>query len=165
MAHGLDFLEIVGPGQQVAAAGKQLALKVGAQTVGQHRNVESIAYLAELKYLILGQKLRLIDQHAVDGLLQGFLAYVGQKVFILAHADGFSLNANSRLHEPFAKASIDGRREDQRVHAALAIVVIGLEQRRGFSGVHCRVIEVEFGHRATLSEAANSWDWRGTFRA
>ena len=45
-----------------------------------------------------------------------------------------------------ARSIIELRGVDERAHASLAVVVRGLQQRRGFSGVHRRVIEIELGH-------------------
>ena len=66
MANGADFAQIVGDSQKPGAAGKHISLKIGAQSIAHHRNVQLINNLCQLPDLIIGDKLRLIDKNAID---------------------------------------------------------------------------------------------------
>ena len=66
MADRLEFLQVVTPGQQILAAFEGLTLKVRSQAVCQHRNIQVVGDVTQLKNLVLGQKLRFIDQYAVQ---------------------------------------------------------------------------------------------------
>src|SRR5690606_29451054 len=69
VADGLDLLDLVGPGQQVAAALEQFAAEVGAQAVAQHRHAAGIHDLGQLPDLRPAQELGLVHQHAVQPAL------------------------------------------------------------------------------------------------
>src|SRR5690606_15291732 len=63
--------------------------------------------------------------------------------------------ADARGDHPAATAAVvQARRQDQRAHAAFAVVVRRLQQRGGLPGVHRRVVEVELGHRGILRQRA-----------
>src|SRR5690606_23247919 len=63
------------------------------------------------------------------------------------------LQPNARGHDAAAGAVVECRRQDQRAHAPLAVVVRRLQQVGGLSGIHCRIVEVELGHAGSLTAA------------
>ena len=66
MTDGFDLNQAVSPGQQCLAAFEQVALEIGSQSVGHHRDIQAIADIAQLEDLQTSQELRLIDQDAMD---------------------------------------------------------------------------------------------------
>ena len=52
---GFQFHQLIGPGQQILATGKQLTEKIGAQAVTQYRNVQLVHHIAQLLNLRFGQ--------------------------------------------------------------------------------------------------------------
>ena len=69
VANGLDFGQIVGPGKQVSAALKELALEVRAESVTKDWNVVVVGDIAELLDLFADQELGLVDQDAMQRVL------------------------------------------------------------------------------------------------
>src|SRR6186713_1004817 len=57
---GLDFDQVVGPAQQLRAAGKKIAAEVGAQSITKHRDVQFVDHAAELFDLLGREELRLV---------------------------------------------------------------------------------------------------------
>jgi hypothetical protein len=55
---GLDLCQSICPGQQMLTSFEEISLKIGPQAIGQYRNIEVIANIAELSYLTLGEKPR-----------------------------------------------------------------------------------------------------------
>ena len=66
VANGLDFGQIVGPGKQVPAALKELALEVRTQSVTKDWNVVVVGDIAELLDLFADQELGLVDQDTMQ---------------------------------------------------------------------------------------------------
>ena len=100
----------------------------------------------------LRQELRLVDQDAVDrALLQ--LARRSRRTgrcFRRKYAPA----ADKAMREPIvpdARAVVERRGPQHRLHAALAIVEVGLQQGRRFPRVHRRIVEIELGHRSAAS--------------
>ena len=73
-ANRLQFDERVGEREQRCAPLEEFAEKVGAKSVAQHWNAELVADPRELKDVVAGQELRLVDQHAVKLAALQFLA-------------------------------------------------------------------------------------------
>lgn len=71
VADGLDLDELIRPGEQILAALEELAAKIGAKPIGEHRDAERIDDFAELPDLSFGEKLRLIDEDAVQRAVRG----------------------------------------------------------------------------------------------
>ncbi len=154
VADRLDLLQFVGPGQQVLAALEQFAAEVRAQPVAQHRNAQRIDHLAQLPDLRLAQELRLIHQQAVERAVRGDVPRDQRLEIVVAiERHALRLQADPRGHGAAAGAMVQPRREDQRAHPALAVVVRRLQQRGRLPGIHRRVVEVELGH------GAESWIW------
>ena len=63
-ADGLDLLQLVGHGQQIIAALEQLAPEVHLQPVAQHRDAAVVHQVHQVKYLVLGEELGLVDDDA-----------------------------------------------------------------------------------------------------
>ena len=102
----------------------------------------------ELPDLRARQELRLVDEHAAELAARVDVGAREREQIVLAlEASARRLEADARRHHAFAAAVVERRRQDQRAHAALVIVVRALQQRRGLSGVHRRVVEIELGHR------------------
>jgi len=59
---------------------------------------------------------------------------------------GRSFQSDAGTHVTHAGAGVDGRGEDERAHAALLVIVARLEQGRRFTGIHRRVVKIDFGH-------------------
>src|SRR6185312_9878259 len=135
VADRLDLLQLVGPGQQVAATLEQLAAEVRAQTIGQHGNMESIDDIADLPYLRLAEKLRLVDKHAMQRSACGDVGLdQGEQILVAGEASRIRLHPDTRSDDPLAEAVVQRRREDERKHAAAAIVVPALQERSALAG-------------------------------
>ena len=70
VADGFYLDEIIGPREQVLAALEEVALKIGAQSVGKYGDAEVVSDFPQLKNLRAREELRLVDKHTVDGLLR-----------------------------------------------------------------------------------------------
>ncbi len=66
---GFQFHQLIGPGQQILAAGKQLTEKIGTQAVAQYGNVQLVHHITQLLNLRLGQELAFIQQYTMHRLL------------------------------------------------------------------------------------------------
>src|SRR5690349_1463121 len=66
MADGADFAELVGDGEERHGTGEELALEVGAQAEGHHRNFEPVGHPCKLPDLVAGKELSLVDEDAID---------------------------------------------------------------------------------------------------
>ena len=75
VTHGLDFSEFIGESQQLLAALKKLTTEISAQTVRQHRNVESVDNISQLSDLIDAQELCFVHQDAVETALVHPITY------------------------------------------------------------------------------------------
>lgn len=65
-AHGLDFLDLIGDGDQSFTAGKEIELEIGAQTEAQHRHLQIINDIGKMIDLFGRCKLDLIND---DGMI------------------------------------------------------------------------------------------------
>ena len=112
---------------RLADIGEGLALaqraRLDAPAVGQHRDVEVIRHLAELEYLVTRQELGFVNQHAVKRRLGMTVTDELQQVRVAGERRGLGFDANARCHLADAEAVIELRREHQRVHAPLPVVV------------------------------------------
>ena len=147
MADGADFAQHVGDGEELGRAGEELALEIGAEAEGHHRDVEPVGDAGELPDLVVGEELGLVDEDAIDarGGVLGADAIL-KRSSVVGEELGFGLDAEARADHADAVLGIERRGEQQRAHAALAVVVGGLEQQGGFAGVHRGVGEVELCH-------------------
>ena len=145
MANRFEFLEIVGPREQVLTAFERLALKIGAQAVGQHRDVELVGDLTKLEHLIAREELSFVDQHAMQRFGGRFFDD-RKKVVVACKGPCFGFDADTRGDFTGTEAIVELRCEHQRIHAALAIVVTGLQQRGGLTRVHRGIVKVQLGH-------------------
>src|SRR5437868_13836128 len=64
-AYCLQLDQSIGEGQERGAAFEQLALKVGAQAVAEHRDLQIVGDAAELKHVVASEELRFVHQHAM----------------------------------------------------------------------------------------------------
>jgi hypothetical protein len=145
----LQFLELVGPGQQVAAALEQLALKIRAQAETQHRYIQPVDHFGELIDLVAGQELGLVDQHAVNVAVRQPRTHVVEQVVLRRESDRGRLESDPGADDAGRVPVVQARRVQHRIHAALAVIVGGLQQDRGLARIHGRVVEVQFSHPLT----------------
>ena len=89
-ADSLDLDKLFGPSQQVATAFKRLALKVGAEAVGEDGDIQFITDQGELEYLRLSTELSLIDQDAVEVFVLVNFENLGEEVGVSVKDLGFS---------------------------------------------------------------------------
>ena len=101
---------------------------------------------AQLEHVPLRQKLRFVDEDAVDGPLLQLLADRREQVdaFVIRMRRG--RERDPRADRAGARAVVVRRRPQHRPHAALAIIEIGLKQGGRFPRVHRRIVEIELGH-------------------
>mmetsp|Transcript_5758 Transcript_5758/g.18186 ORF Transcript_5758/g.18186 Transcript_5758/m.18186 type:complete len:202 (-) Transcript_5758:36-641(-) len=109
--------------------------------------------------LVLREELRLVDEDARDGgraALQQLAEVRGrvERLRVLPEAD-------ARRDAARARAVVERRRQQQHLHAALLVVVRGLQERGRLARVHRRVVEIELPHRRVWLAAA--WDCWGPF--
>ncbi len=146
MADGADLAQIVGDGQQLRRAGKEFAAEVGPQAVAQHGDVEVVGDTGELPDLALREELRLVDKDATDLLPTMLACNPGMEVVCLRIELRRCIDADARGDAAIVGGCVERRREQQRPHAALLVVVRGLQQDGGFSCIHRGVGEVELRH-------------------
>lgn len=109
VADRFEFRKCVRPRQQVFAAFEQVALEVRSQAVGQNRNVQFVANVAELSNLFSRQELSLVDQDAVQRISTCvFLDHFEQ---VVRRRERFRIrfNANPRGDFAAAKPCVDLR--------------------------------------------------------
>ena len=113
----------------------------------------------------LRQELRFVHQHAMQRAMLGNVAPdLALQVVVAFERDAFRAQADARGHHAGAGAVVQARGEDRHAHAALAVVVRRLQQRRGLAGVHRRIIEIELGHARILRCRARGADLPAGFR-
>ena len=126
---------------------EEIALEIGAQPVAHHRNGEPVGHPRQLPHLLVGQELRLVDEHAMRRL--GLVMLGDALIQVVAVAEhlgvGFQPDARRDVTEIALLAVVAGD-EQQRVHAAFAVIERRLQQHRRLAGIHGRVVEIELGH-------------------
>src|SRR5688572_28915243 len=115
---------------------------------------QSLTRAQVLQHLGAGQRLRLVDQHAVEMALLQLLLDLGAKVGRLVIGVGPGGQVDARMDHAEAAAVVDRGGIEHRPHAPLAIVEIGLQQQSRFADVHRRIIEIELGHAGLLAGRA-----------
>jgi len=129
------------------AARKKLALKIRAQTIGHDRHMQIICDARQLPDLLFGEELRFIDKHAGNFTCQRATRLkVANRSSSTLKGNRLRFKPDTRRNPATPGAIIEGRNQDNRAHAALLIIVGCLQQHGRFSGIHCRVTEIEFGH-------------------
>lgn len=146
MTDGFDLDQIICPAEEGGAAFEQVTLKIGAQAVAEHGNIEFVGGLGQLEDLVAGEKLRFVDQHAGERLMgvRGF--DLSEEVILSRKTDGFGGKADTRADPSGAATGVDAGSEEQGGHAPFLVVVARLEEEGGFACVHRRVIKVHLGH-------------------
>ena len=107
VADRLDLLDLVGPGQQVLAAFKQLAAEIGPQAVSHDRLAAVVGHPGELPDLRGGEELRLVDEdaaHVASGALEGALAVLGHEREHVVVAD--VARVGTRVHGDAVRAEL-----------------------------------------------------------
>ena len=98
----------------------------------------------------LRQELRLVDEDAVERPLLQLLGDGFEQIDALVIAARRRRQGDARADRPLAGAVVEPSGPQHRLHAAFAVIVIGLEQGGGFPGIHRRIIEIELGHPVFL---------------
>ena len=146
VADRLELDEIVGEGEQRAAAGKELALEISAQAVTKDRDFEHIGDIGELLDLGASEELGFVDQHAGDRINRVLMAHAVEQIIGGREHLGRGLEADAGAHPAETGAGVDGGHEHQGAHATFLIIIARLQQNRRFAGIHRRVVKVELGH-------------------
>lgn len=147
-AHGLDFLDLVGPCQKPHRAGEELALEVGAQAVGDDGDPQHVDDIGEALDVLLGAELRLIDDDAVVGT-QLVIGHPHE----LLDRDARMAETHARHHDTLAVAVIDDGLRKQGPLALLTVIVGYHQGIRRLRAAHRTVAEVELCHILHLSRS------------
>lgn len=123
MADGADFAKLVGNGEQFPGGREKLALKIRAQAVGHHRNVQPVCNTGKLPDMVFGQEVGFIDENAGDGRfgIQGL--HFGEDIGVSVEGPCVGRQADARRDPAEAGPVVKGGRENQRAHAALVIII------------------------------------------
>ena len=89
-ADGLDLDDVVGPGEQILATLKGLALEVGADSIAEHWDRQLVSNACQLQHLQGRQELRFIDEQAVHR--SSHLSLLDGVVEVVAFAEGDRLS-------------------------------------------------------------------------
>ena len=146
--------QFVGERQQRAAAGKQVALEIRPQAVAHDRNVEPVGDACELPNLLFLEELRFVDEHAMRRGMAVVLAYALEQVVAGAEHLGIRFQPDARrdVSRRIVLAIVAGDEQHGR-HAALSVIVRGLQQHRRLAGIHRGVVEVKLGHSSIKRNA------------
>ncbi len=96
VADCLDFDEVVGPGEQVSAAFKELSLEVGSESVTEDGYAEVVGDVSELLHLFTAEELSFVDQQAVQWLCGDGLFDEGEQVVGGGEGCGFGGESDAR---------------------------------------------------------------------
>ena len=151
--------------QQSPRPGKADGAEVGADPVGQDGNVVDQHDLHKLIHLKGREELGLIDEHTVQDLPQrhrlllarlpfrGGLrtgqappAHQGAQVVARVNEEVDATRHPEPGYHEVLPLGVDHRLDEQDALTSLLIVVGGLKQPGGLTGVHGTVAEVELGH-------------------
>ena len=94
----------------------------------------------QLLDLACGEELGFVDQDA------GHLGGVDQKIGVGIEGVDLALRTETRGDLADAIAAVDHCRVQAHLLPLFFVVVGDLQQRCGFTGVHCRIPEIEFSH-------------------
>ena len=151
---GLDFSQVICPGQQLLTAREELALKICSEAVTQNRDPQFISYIGELLDLLALQKLGLIHKHAIDRLSFQKVTDQLEQIVQRIKQNGCRLKSDARGNGFLASSVIKCWSKYRRMHSAFAIVVARLQKHGGLAGVHRGVVEVELGHELFQDEVS-----------
>ena len=122
--------------QMALSSFRLFTLEIGPQPVGQHRNAQLVRNLAELEYLVLGQKLGFVNQYTVQRFLGVARLCESEQIAVFRKGRRFGLDTDARGHLAGLIAVVERRRQHQRPHTPFFIVVAGLQQARRLAGIH-----------------------------
>src|SRR4029453_13457350 len=97
-----------------------------------------------------------VDQYAVESSLDELLHDAIEQLGVISEAVRPSLQTNARSYDSRTCPLVECRSPQHRLHAALTIVEIGLQQCRRFPRVHRRIIEIYFPHQGTLASLVHT---------
>ncbi|MNP17335.1 hypothetical protein D3C76_1097640 [compost metagenome] len=137
-ADGFHFFNFVRSRKQLQASFKQIPHKIGAQPVSDNGNTQIITDVRELVDLLAGQKLGLVQKHAVGHGVLGNSIHV--RTFM--DDDGFLLHPDAGGDIAYAEPVVDGGDEQQHPFALFLIVVGGAEHLDGFAAVHGSIAKI-----------------------
>ncbi len=128
--------------------GEEIALKIGPQPVAHDRDAKPVCHAGKLPDLFFFQKLRLVDKNAVHCRVVVVLGDAREKVVAVSEHLRIAVEADARGNVATIFLAVVARDEQHRVHPALAVIVGCLQEHGRLAGIHGRVVEVEFCHRA-----------------
>ena len=141
-ADGLDLLQLVRHSQQIIAALEQLAPEVCLQAVAQHGDAAVVHQVDQVNYLILGEKLGLVNNDA--GVFLQFLIGPGPH-FVKIHTGMGQADAggNHVISVPGVQAGL----HHQGLLAPLLVIEPRHQSVGGFAGAHGPIFEIKLRHR------------------
>ena len=154
MADRAHLAQLVGERHELGGPLEERAPEVGPQAVAQDRDGEIVRDAGELAHLLARQELGLVDEDRAERSAREARLNRGEQVEPGPEQSG-------RCGQPDARADLAGLRPRQcRVvgggpqhhrHAALAIIMGGLQEDGRLARVHRAVCEVELGHASPIS--------------
>src|SRR5690606_24520445 len=159
-ADRLELLERVGDLEQAPAAREGDGLEVGADAVGEHRDVLLDRDAQQVVDLALGEELRLVEQQTADvapPLLRGTRTLPLeqlQQILLGGDREVDLPNDAEPRDDRVVALRVDGGLREQHLVAALLVVVGRLQERRALAGVHRPIPEVQLRHYSRYPSSA-----------
>ena len=145
-ADGLDLLQLIRHGQQIIAALEQLAPEVHLQAVAQHGDAAVVHQVHQVKYLILGEKLGLVNDDA--GIFLQFLIGPGPH-FVKIHTGMGQTDARGDHMVPVP--GVQAGLHHQGLLSPLLIVEPRHQGVGSLAGAHGPIFEIKLRHRHSPS--------------
>lgn len=126
---------------------KQPSLEIGAQAISEHRHVQHIADMRQLRDLCGGEELRLVNQYAGERAARLPIRDTGREIGRALERRRRCLQSDPAGDCAVRKAIVHRRGEQHRLHPPLTIVEVRLQQRGRLPRIHRGVVEIELGHQ------------------
>lgn len=153
MADGANFAQHIRNREQFGRTWKKSALKIRAQAETHHGNFQPVCYMRQLPHLFGIKELRLVDENTGDALLLVRCFDTCEQILTMRIQLALRRDAETG-GDHAALFRVMRRSKDQRVHAALAVIVRGLQQHCRLAGIHGGIGEIEFGHQALCNRTS-----------
>ena len=127
VADGANLAHLISQGQQSRRSGEQLAPEIDAQPIAHHRHAHIIDNAGKLPNLGFGQKLSFIDKNTGNRANVQSVVNQIEHVIIWRKRLGLGLEADTRADLARAYAHVQLRSQKIGGHAALAIIMRGLQ--------------------------------------
>lgn len=127
MADSFDFVQNIGPGEQIQTAFKKVALEVCSQTICDDRNAEIVRDVTQFVNLLPGKKLSLIDKDGVHRIAVVFPTADLQQGVTLGECDCRSIQPDARCNAADAVPSIQLWSQEKWPHTTFLIIPGGLQ--------------------------------------